>query len=221
MNQAPDTGHGARGTPSSLLQRFHDSTIQQLRATAEVMKDIERELTPRIAETVDLLAGTFRAGNKLLVMGNGGSAADAQHLAAELVGRFRMERRGLPAIALTTDSSILTALGNDYGFDTVFTRQIESLALPGDLVIGISTSGTSRNVAAALELARSRGCRTVGLLGRGGGIIAGMVDVPLVVPSHETPRIQEGHITIIHILCDLLEQELFGDGETLSGGFRG
>lgn len=195
--------------------------IRQLRATAEIMGAIERELTPRIAETVSLLAERFRAGNKLLVMGNGGSAADAQHLAAEIVGRFRMERRGLPAIALTTDSSILTAVGNDYGYDAVFSRQIEALASPGDVVIGISTSGTSRNVAAALTLARSRGCRTVGLLGRDGGTISGLVDLPLVVPSCETPRIQEGHITIIHILCDLLEQELFGEGAPLPGGCCG
>jgi D-sedoheptulose 7-phosphate isomerase len=185
------------------------------------MSAIERDLTPRIAETVSLLAKAFRAGNKLLVMGNGGSAADAQHLAAEIVGRFKMERRGLPAIALTTDSSILTAVGNDYGFDAVFTRQVEALAGPGDVVIGISTSGTSRNVKAALELARTRGCRTVGLLGRDGGTIAGLVDLPLVVPSCETPRIQEGHITIIHIVCDLLEQELFGDGESVPGGCCG
>jgi D-sedoheptulose 7-phosphate isomerase len=195
--------------------------ISQLRAHCEVMALIERDLTPRIAEVVDLLAGAFRAGNKLLVMGNGGSAADAQHLAAEIVGRFKMERRALPAIALTTDSSILTAIGNDYGFDAVFTRQIEALAAPGDVVIGISTSGTSRNVSAALKLARTRGCRTVGLLGRDGGAIADLVDLPLVVPSCETPRIQEGHITIIHIICDLLEQELFGDGESVPGGCCG
>ena len=192
--------------------------ISQLRAHCEVITLIERDLPPRIAETVDLMAGVFRAGNKLLVMGNGGSAADAQHLAAEIVGRFKMERRGLPAIALTTDSSILTALGNDYGFDAVFTRQVEALAVPGDVVLGISTSGTSRNVSAALELARTRGCRTVALLGRDGGTIAGLVDLPLVVPSCETPRIQEGHITIIHIICDLLEQELFGDGDSVPGG---
>ena len=197
------------------------SIIRQLRATAEVMAAIERDLTPHIAETVELLAEAFRAGNKLLVMGNGGSAADAQHLAAEIVGRFKMERRALPAIALTTDSSILTAIGNDYGFDAIFSRQVEALAVPGDVVIGISTSGNSRNVGAALELARTRGCRTVGLLGRDGGTIAGVVELSLVVPSCETPRIQEGHITIIHIVCDLLEQELFGDGDSVPGGCCG
>ena len=185
------------------------------------MAAIERDLTPRIAETVELLAEAFRSGNKLLVMGNGGSAADAQHLAAEIVGRFKMERRALPAIALTTDSSILTAIGNDYGFDAIFSRQVEALAVPGDVVIGISTSGNSRNVGAALELARTQGCRTVGLLGRDGGSIAGVVEISLVVPSGETPRIQEGHITIIHIVCDLLEQELFGVGDSVPGGCCG
>jgi len=199
----------------------HGNIISQLRAHCQVMAAVERELTPRIAETVALLAETFRGGNKLLIMGNGGSAADAQHLAAEIVGRFKMERRALPAIALTTDSSILTALGNDYGFDAVFTRQIEALALPGDLVLGISTSGSSPNVAAALKLARSLGCRTVGLLGRDGGTIAPLVELSLIVPSRETPRIQEGHITIIHILCDLLEQELFGDALSIPGGCCG
>lgn len=200
---------------------MNGAIIRQLQASSDVMAAIGRDLAPRIAETVSLLAAAFRSGNKLLVMGNGGSAADAQHLAAEIVGRFRMERRGLPAVALTTDSSILTAVGNDYGFDAVFTRQVEALAVPGDVVIGISTSGTSRNVAAALELARSTGCRTIALLGRGGGTIAGSVELPLVVPSCETPRIQEGHIVMIHIICDLLEQELFGSGDALPGGCCG
>jgi D-sedoheptulose 7-phosphate isomerase len=200
---------------------MNGAIIRQLRATAEIMSAIERDLVSRIAETVLLLAATFRSGGKLLVMGNGGSAADAQHLAAEIVGRFRMERAALPAIALTTDSSILTAIGNDYGFDAVFSRQVEALAGPGDLVVGISTSGTSQNVRQALELARDRGCRTVGLLGRDGGNIAALVDLPLIVPSADTPRIQEGHITIIHIICDLLERELFGGDEGAAGGCCG
>lgn len=177
----------------------------------EAMDRVERELTGGILRTARLMADAFRNGNKLLVMGNGGSAADAQHLAAELVGRFRLERKGLPAVALTTDSSILTAVGNDYGFDTVFRRQVEALALPGDVVFGISTSGSSGNVAAAMGLARELGCATVGLLGKDGGSIRGMVDLDLTVPANDTPRIQEAHITIIHILCDLVEQELFGE----------
>lgn len=177
----------------------------------EVMEALERELTPKIIRVADLLVDTFRNGNKLLVMGNGGSAADAQHLAGEIVGRFLLERRGLPAIALSTDTSILTALGNDYGFDAIFRRQVEAHAQEGDVVIGISTSGSSPNVRSALCLAREMGCRTVGLLGKDGGSIREMVDIDLTVPGQDTPRIQEGHITIIHILCELVEQALFGE----------
>jgi len=177
----------------------------------EVMEALERELTPKMICAAELLVDAFRNGNKLLVMGNGGSAADAQHLAAEIVGRFRLERRGLPAIALSTDTSILTAVGNDYGFDAVFRRQVEALARQGDVVIGISTSGSSPNVLSALCLAREMGCRTVGLLGKDGGSIRDLVDIELTVPGHDTPRIQEGHITVIHILCELVEQALFGE----------
>jgi D-sedoheptulose 7-phosphate isomerase len=143
-------------------------------------------------------------------MGNGGSAADAQHFAAEMVGRFLMERKALPAIALTTDTSILTAVGNDYGFDEIFTRQVEALANPGDILIGISTSGNSLNVKRALEAGKHIGVKTIGLLGRNGGEIGPIVDSNLTVPSFETPRIQEAHLIIIHILCDLIEKGLFG-----------
>jgi D-sedoheptulose 7-phosphate isomerase len=181
----------------------------QLKSHCEVMEAIERELAPAIADTVALMADAFREGKKLLVMGNGGSAADAQHFAAEIVGRFKLERAALPAIALTTDSSILSAIGNDYGFDRVFSRQVEAHAQPGDVVIGISTSGNSPNVQLALEVAAQRGCRTVALLGRDGGSIKKMAELPLVVPSNDTPRIQEGHIAIIHIVCDLVEKALF------------
>lgn len=181
----------------------------QLEAHREVIARIERELSPMIAETVTLLVETFTHGGKLLVMGNGGSAADAQHFVAEIVGRFKMERRGLPAIALSTDTSILTAIGNDYGFDMVFKRQVEALAGPSDLVVGISTSGNSPNVLLALELAREKGCRTVGLLGKDGGSIKNVCDLALIVPTNDTPRVQEGHITIIHIVCDLLEKAMF------------
>lgn len=181
----------------------------QLAAHREVITRVERELSPLIAEMVTLLAETFKRGGKLLVMGNGGSAADAQHFVAEIVGRFKMERRGLPAIALSTDTSILTAIGNDYGFDKVFSRQVEALAVSGDLVVGISTSGNSPNVLLALELARKQGCRTVGLLGKDGGSIKRVCDLALIVPTDDTPRVQEGHITIIHIVCDLLEKAMF------------
>lgn len=181
----------------------------QLAAHRDVIVRVERELSPLIAQMVTLLVDTFTRGGKLLVMGNGGSAADAQHFVAEIVSRFKMERRGLPAIALSTDTSILTAIGNDYGFDKVFRRQIEALAAPGDLVVGISTSGNSPNVLQALELAREMGCGTVGLLGKDGGTIKAVCDLALIVPSCDTPRVQEGHITIIHIVCDLLEKTMF------------
>ena len=182
----------------------------QLHAHRAVIETIEDQLIPAIAAAGDLLAKALAGGKKLLVMGNGGSAADAQHLAAEIVGRFRLERRGLPAIALTTDTSILTAVGNDYGFDMIFRRQVEALAAEGDVVVGISTSGSSANVLAALLLAGEMGCRTVGLLGKDGGSIKDCVEIAITVPGHDTPRIQEGHITIIHIICDLVEQRLFG-----------
>lgn len=184
----------------------------QLQANRAVMELIERDLAPKIAEMSVALVDTFRHGGKLLVMGNGGSAADSQHFAAEIVSRFRMERPGLPAIALSTDTSILTAIGNDYGFDVVFRRQVEALALPCDTVVGISTSGNSANVKRGLELAREKGCRTIALLGRDGGSISSICDLALIVPSDDTPRIQEGHIAIIHIVCDLVEKAMFGDG---------
>lgn len=188
---------------------MQDEIRAQLRAHAEVMELVAERLAAPVAEAVEMIGGALARGNKLLVMGNGGSAADAQHFAAEIVGRFAMERRGLPAIALSTDTSILTAIGNDYGFDRVFSRQVEALALPGDVVVGISTSGNSPNVMAALELARERGCPTVALLGRDGGAIRDRVDLAITVPSQATPRVQEGHITIIHIVCDLVEKRLF------------
>lgn len=182
---------------------------KQLKQHVEVMVAIERDLSAGIRELVELLISAYRDGKKLLVMGNGGSAADAQHLAAEIVGRFKMERRALPALALTTDTSILSAVGNDYGFDAVFSRQVEALADAGDVVIGISTSGNSPNVQKALEAAIAKGCRTVALLGKDGGTIKSVAGLSLIVPSSDTPRIQEGHITIIHIVCDLLERGLF------------
>jgi D-sedoheptulose 7-phosphate isomerase len=181
----------------------------QLRAHRTVIEALERDLAPQIAAFATLLVNALGQGKKLLVMGNGGSAADAQHFVAEIVGRFKMERRALPAVALTTDTSILTAISNDYGYDAVFRRQVEALADAGDVVVGISTSGSSPNVLAALQVARERGCRTVGLLGRDGGTIKALVDLELTVPSSDTPRIQEGHITIIHIVCDLVEKGLF------------
>lgn len=183
---------------------------KQLQDHLALFQKMEAELTAPVAELAERLIETFKIGNKLLIMGNGGSAADAQHFAGEIVSRFRIERPGLPAIALSTDTSIITAIGNDYGFERIFSRQVEALAVPGDAVIGISTSGNSPNVQKALEVARQAGCTTIGLLGKDGGSIKAVCDIPLIIPSNDTPRVQEGHITVIHILCDLIEQGLFG-----------
>ncbi len=182
----------------------------QLSEHTMLFQRIESEMTSQIASLAERLIETFKIGNKLLIMGNGGSAADAQHFAAEIVSRFRIERPALPAIALSTDTSIITAIGNDYGFDRIFSRQIEALAAPGDAVIGISTSGNSPNIQKGLEVARQAGCSTIGLLGKDGGTIKAVCDISLIIPSNDTPRVQEGHITVIHILCDLIELGLFG-----------
>ena len=187
-----------------------DKIRNQLQEHVETIQRVAESMAPDIESCSTLMISALKKGNKLLIMGNGGSAADAQHMAAEFVGRFLLERKALPAIALTTDTSILTAVGNDYGFDEIFKRQVEALARPGDVVIGISTSGHSNNVFHAVMAANEIGCKTIGLLGREGGNIAGIVDVNLTVPVQETPRIQEAHVTIIHILCDLVERNLFG-----------
>ena len=182
---------------------------RQLKAHIEVVRSVEEQLTEAITASVAMLVDALRNGKKILLMGNGGSAADAQHFAAEMVGRFLMERKALPAIALTTDTSILTAVGNDYGFDDIFKRQVEALAEPGDVVFGISTSGKSVNVKRAIDAGKNIGAKTLGLLGCDGGDIASVVDLHLTVPSSETPRIQEAHLVIIHIICDLVEKGLF------------
>ena len=182
---------------------------RQLKSHIDTVNTVGDMLAEPIAECVRLIVSVLKKGHKVLIMGNGGSAADAQHLAAELVGRFLLERKALPAIALTTDTSILTAIGNDYGFDEVFKRQVEALANPGDILIGISTSGNSKNVVRALEAGREIGATTIGLLGRDGGEIGKLVDLALTVSSPDTPRIQETHLFIMHILCDLVEKDLF------------
>lgn len=163
------------------------------------------ELPELFAASAEALIVCLRGGGKVLLCGNGGSAADAQHFAAELVGRFEAERSGLPAIALTTDTSALTAIGNDYGFEQLFSRQVEALAQPGDLLVGISTSGHSPNVCRAIEKGKQLGCTTLGLLGRDGGRIASVVDHALVVPAERTARIQEMHLLLIHLLCEAVD----------------
>ena len=165
----------------------------------------DRELD-RIVAQADDMAERLRRGGRILVCGNGGSAADAQHLAAELSGRYVKERRALAGIALTTDTSALTAIGNDYGFDQIFSRQVEALGRPGDVLVGISTSGNSGNVIAAVEAARSLGVKTIGILGRDGGRLASLVDDALIVPSKVTARIQEVHEMVFHFWCEALDE---------------
>ncbi len=170
----------------------------------EVVRDLARQQD--VIEAIALgMTSAILGGGKILWCGNGGSAADCQHLAAEIVGRFRRERRGLPSIALTTDSSILTAVANDYGYQCVFSRQVEALARPGDVLVGISTSGNSQNVIMALEQGRSMGVTTVAMTGAGGGKMGAIADFTLAVPSTETARIQEAHILVGHVLCDWVE----------------
>jgi D-sedoheptulose 7-phosphate isomerase len=149
---------------------------------------------------------TLKQGNKILLCGNGGSAADAQHIAAELTGRYKIERKGLAAIALTTDTSAITAISNDYGYERVFERQIEALAKQGDLLIGISNSGNSKNVLRAFEAAKLNGCKTIGFSGKGGGEMNNYCDLNIVVPSNDTPRIQEMHTLIGHTICQLIDE---------------
>lgn len=163
------------------------------------------ELPALLAAAAAQVREALARGNKVLLCGNGGSAADCQHLAAELVGRFQKERGALPAVALTVDTSILTAIGNDYGYEQVFRRQVEALAQPGDVLLGLSTSGNSPNVVAAVELAKERGLYTVGLTAAGGGRLAQLCHVCLVVPAPVTARAQEVHILMGHILCELVE----------------
>lgn len=168
----------------------------------------------RIIQMVGWIVETFRSGGKLLIFGNGGSAADAQHMAAEFVNRFKLDRRPLPAIALTTDSSILTSIGNDFGFDLIFAKQVEALGKPGDLVLGISTSGNSPNVVQAIEVAGRMGMKTAvltGGTGSPGGKLGQIADLVLNVPTDSTPHIQETHLWVEHILCELVEKEMFGD----------
>lgn len=169
-----------------------------------------RELVQR---TVELSVAALKRGNKLLFAGNGGSAADAQHWAGELVSRFNFDRPGLAAIALTTDTSILTAIGNDYGYDYVFARQVEALGHSGDLLFAISTSGNSKNIVRAIQAAQAAGIGVIGFTGQGGGAMAELCDICLRMPSGETPKIQEGHEFLGHLICGLIEHEIFADAK--------
>ncbi|MBP2654179.1 MAG: gmhA [Firmicutes bacterium] len=173
----------------------------------DTIKKLQENSLTAIEELSKYCCQALSDGHTIFFMGNGGSAADSQHLAAEFVGRFQKERRGLPAIALTTDTSILTAVGNDYGFDKVFSRQVEALVRAGDVVVGLSTSGNSPNVVKALEVAKEAGAVTVGMTGRTGGKMADICDLCIKVPADITARIQEAHILIGHIVCELVDKE--------------
>jgi len=184
----------------------------ELNASAATKKRIFEQCADRIIKAVDAMIRALNTKNKILLCGNGGSAADAQHLATEFVIRMNpaIKRPGIPAIALTTDTSMLTAGANDIGYDNVFARAVEALGVRGDVLIGISTSGKSESVNRAVQMAKSKGMTTIGFLGKDGGAMKDLVDIPIVVPSDDTQRIQEGHITIGHIICALVEREMYG-----------
>jgi len=184
---------------------IREKIISALRDGAELRFQLIESSVDVMVQASKAIYDCFQNNGKVLLFGNGGSAADAQHIAAEFVGRFDRERGPLPAIALTTDSSALTSIGNDYGFEVVFARQIQALCQPNDIVVAISTSGRSPNVLAAVMAARELGGRSIGLTGANGKALAEAVDIPIIVPSAETPRIQECHITIGHILCEIID----------------
>lgn len=192
---------------SALKERI----VTEFDKTVGLLQQMSRDdaLHDQIQQALDISVQALKRGNKLLFAGNGGSAADAQHWAGELVSRFYYDRPGLPGIALTTDTSILTAIGNDYGYDYVFARQIEALGQQGDVLYVISTSGNSRNIVRAIEAARVKGVQVIGFTGQGGGQMAELCDLCFRVPSGETPRIQEGHEALGHMLCALIEAEMF------------
>lgn len=193
------------------MKKYIKDQIKKSFETKQAIYENEN-LINKVEEVSKLCVALYKGDKKTILAGNGGSAADAQHIAAELVGRYGFDRPSIPSLALTTDTSCLTAIGNDYGYDYVFSRQLEGMGQEGDIFIGISTSGNSKNIINAFISAKKKGITTVALVGRDGGEMAKMADIALVVPSDSTPRIQESHILIGHIICDIIEKEIFGDG---------
>lgn len=187
---------------------------EQIKLSYETKQNIYQndELLNKIVDVAQKCVELYKGDKKTILAGNGGSAADAQHIAAELVGRYGFDRPSIPSLALTTDTSNLTAIGNDYGYDQIFSRQLEGMGQEGDIFIGISTSGNSKNLINAFEVAKKKNILSIALVGKDGGDMAKQADIALVVPSNSTPRIQESHILIGHILCDIIEKEIFGDG---------
>ena len=188
---------------------FAEVVTRTLDASARLHDQSKVSSTAATVAAVEVMVASLKAGGKILVCGNGGSASDSQHFAAELVGRFERERRALSSIALTTDTSILTAIGNDYSYDRVFSRQVEAIGRAGDVLLGISTSGGSRNVLEAFAVAKRAGLTTVALTGRDGGVVGAAADIHINVPSQSTARVQEVHRTLMHAMCDLIERELY------------
>jgi len=193
------------------MKEYIKDQIKKSYETKQAIYSNEALLDAIVAVAKECVA-LYKTDKKTMLAGNGGSAADAQHIAAELVGRYGFDRPSIPSLALTTDTSNLTAIGNDYGYDQVFSRQLEGMGQSGDIFIGISTSGNSTNIVKAFESAKKKGIKTVALVGRDGGLMAKMADMSIIVPSDSTPRIQESHILIGHILCDIIEKEIFADG---------
>ncbi|MCS7083707.1 MAG: D-sedoheptulose 7-phosphate isomerase [Aquificaceae bacterium] len=185
-----------------------DEVLKHFRESSQVKLLFAETYSDKISEVAGIISNALKDGNKVLIFGNGGSASDAQHIAAELIGRFKLDRRPLPAIALSADSSILTALANDIGFETIFERQIEALCMPGDIAIGISTSGRSKNVIRGLLKAKGLGATTIAFTGKDGGELVNLAHYCFVVPSYDTARVQECHITLAHVLCELIERGL-------------
>lgn len=184
----------------SEIEKIFNNSSKTIKNSISLTNDIEK--------AIDLIVQCIKNNKKVIIFGNGGSAADAQHIAAELVGRFKNERKSYPAIALTTDTSVITSLANDYSYDIIFSRQCESLVSKGDVVIGISTSGNSKNVQNGIKTAREKEAFTIGLLGNGGGLLRNLVDLPIIVDSSSTPRIQEAHRVIYHVICEIVENKL-------------
>jgi len=182
--------------------------LNEFKNHQKVIEDTISKIIPDVEKAAEIAIKTLKNGNKILFCGNGGSAADAQHIAAELSGRYKIERKGLPGVAITTDTSVLTAVGNDYGYDRVFDRQVEALANNGDLLIGISTSGNSQNIINAFKIAKILHCKTLGLSGKDGGKFNNNCDLNIVIPSFDTPRIQEMHILFGHTICQIIDDEL-------------
>jgi D-sedoheptulose 7-phosphate isomerase len=187
-----------------------DDITLQLQESIDTKKALLSTHSDIIRKIADTIVKAFRNNRRVYLIGNGGSAADAQHIAGELIGRFKMNRKPLPAVALTTDTSVMTALANDFGYDTCFARQVEALAEKGDVILAFSTSGNSQGILNAVKIARDKGAIPIGFTGKDGGLLSNAADICLKIPSANTPRIQECHITVGHIICSIVEKELFG-----------